>query len=138
MMKRRGAVLFVASIICFASWGRADTPVFDRVFAGADLGGLYGGISALYLTSSDWDDGYGVGVEAGYRFAHEQAAALRHGNPAPAESVTVRVAGRSPDPGPEEPPGILVRMHDAQGRLLGVGLQDADGIIRPRRLFIPD
>ena len=78
-MKRRGAVLFVASIICFASWGRADTPVFDRVFAGADLGGLYGGISALYLTSSDWDDGYGVGVEAGYRFAHEQAAALRHG-----------------------------------------------------------
>ena len=66
------------------------------------------------------------------------AAALRHGNPAPAESVTVHVAGCSPDPGPEDPPGILVRMHDAQGRFLGVGLQDADGIIRPRRLFIPD
>lgn len=63
------------------------------------------------------------------------AAALRHGNPADAETVERQVTGASPVPDEAGPAGILVRMHGPEGEFLGVGLQDAKGAVRPRRLF---
>ncbi len=79
MTTRRVALSISASILSFATWAQAQAPDFDRVYTQSEFAGFYGGISAIYLTSSDWDEGLGAGLELGYRFVHEDAAALRHG-----------------------------------------------------------
>ncbi len=78
---KRQATLFVAvaAAVLVAGSGRGEAPNFDRVPPGSPLAGLYGGISAVYLNSSDWDDSFGAGLELGYRFSDERAAAIRHG-----------------------------------------------------------
>jgi opacity protein-like surface antigen len=78
-MKPQLALLVGTSILSIAVQSFGQAPDFERVYSGAALSGFYGGVSAIYLNSSDWDDSYGAGLEVGYRFAHEKAAALRHG-----------------------------------------------------------
>ncbi len=78
-MKLLAALLGTATLLATLSTLRAESPLFDRVHRSYDLEGFYLGASALYLTSSDWDDGYGGALEVGYRFSPGLAPTLRHG-----------------------------------------------------------
>lgn len=65
------------------------------------------------------------------------SAAMRHGNPAAATAVTGQVPGASDAPHEADTGWRLVRVFDADGRFLAVGVEDSDGQIRARRLFVP-
>ncbi len=79
MRPTRFALLCLLTSTALAGVARADSPALDRVYHGADLRGFFAGASLLFITSSDWDDRYGAGLETGYRFAPRQASTLRHG-----------------------------------------------------------
>lgn len=78
-MKRFASLLCAALLPALGSALHAQTPELDRVYERSGLSGFYGGISLLYITSGDWDDRYGAGLELGYQFAPRQAPTLRHG-----------------------------------------------------------
>lgn len=64
------------------------------------------------------------------------SAAVRHGNPAAATAVTGQTPGAVDGPHEEETGRPLVRVFDASGHFLAVGVRGAEGQVRPRRLFV--
>lgn len=78
-MKRRLPLLRIATLFFLSPLLHAQIPELDRVYERSELSGLYGGIPLFYITSNDWEDRYGAGLEIGYRFAPERAPTLRHG-----------------------------------------------------------
>ena len=79
IMKLWAAFLGAALLLTSLSSLRADTSPFDRVHRSYELEGFHLGASALYITGSDWDDGFGGALEAGYRFSPGRTPTLRHG-----------------------------------------------------------
>lgn len=64
------------------------------------------------------------------------SAAVRHGNPVMATAVTAQTPGVVDGPHEAETGWPLVRVFDARGSFLAVGVRDAEGHVRPRRLFV--
>ncbi|WP_018875897.1 tRNA pseudouridine(55) synthase TruB [Thioalkalivibrio sp. ALE31] len=65
------------------------------------------------------------------------SAAMRHGNPAAATAVIAEAPGASDAPREAETGWALVRVFDAAGAFLAVGVRDDAGQVRARRLFVP-
>ncbi len=65
------------------------------------------------------------------------SAAMRHGNPAPAAAVVATTPGAAEAPCEAGTGWPLVRVLDAHGGFLAVGVRDPEGQVRARRLFVP-
>ncbi|MGM0552435.1 MAG: tRNA pseudouridine(55) synthase TruB [Pseudomonadota bacterium] len=65
------------------------------------------------------------------------SAALRHGSPAAGEAVISQTPGTADAPREADTDWPLVRVCDASGQFVAVGVRDPDGGVRARRLFVP-
>ncbi|WP_019623575.1 tRNA pseudouridine(55) synthase TruB [Thioalkalivibrio thiocyanoxidans] len=66
----------------------------------------------------------------------QASAAMRHGHAASAEAIELYAPGAKDAPVDPETGWPLVRVYDAEGGFLAVGVREPDGRVRPRRLFV--